>query len=157
MLSAKEQSLLDALEPRAEQEGIEIVTIEIVGSRKAPTIRVYLDTPHGIVFDDIAAAQSWINDIVDEIDPFPGAYTLEVSSPGIDRPLRTPKHFADHAGEEAVVMTTEPIDGRAKFSGTLEGFDDDAQDVLMDIDGNKVSIPYRTIKKAHIKGVVSFK
>lgn len=157
MLSAKEQSLLDALEPRAEKEGIEIVTIEIVGSRKAPTIRVYLDTPHGIVFDDIAAAQTWINEIVDDIDPFPGAYTLEVSSPGIDRPLRTPKHFADHVGETAMIMTTEPIDGRAKFMGTLEGYDDQRQSIMLDVDGTTVAIPYRVIKKAHIKGVITFK
>ena len=89
MLSSKEASLLAALEPRAEAEGIEIVTVEVVGSRKAPTIRVYLDTPEGIAFEDITAAQVWVNEIMDEIDPFPGAYTLEVSSPGIDRPLRT--------------------------------------------------------------------
>ena len=58
MLTTKEASLLAALEPRAIEEGIEIVTIEVVGSRKAPTIRVYIDTEQGIVFDDIAAAQA---------------------------------------------------------------------------------------------------
>ena len=93
MLTHKEQSLLDAIEPRAQAEGIEIVTIEIVGAKKAPTIRVYIDTDHGVGFDELSSAQAWMGDLMDEIDPFPGAYTLEVSSPGIDRPLRTIEHF----------------------------------------------------------------
>ena len=113
MLTAKEKSLLAALEPRAASEGVEVVTVEIVGSRKAPTIRVYLDTAKGISFDEITAAQVWVNEIMDEIDPFPGAYTLEVSSPGIDRPLRTPDHFERFAGDEAYVVTNGPIEAGA--------------------------------------------
>ena len=94
MLTAKEQKLLDALEPTAAASGVEIVTLEIMGSKKAPTIRVFIDTEEGVSFDELASAQVWINRIMDEIDPFPGAYMLEVSSPGIDRPLRTKEHFA---------------------------------------------------------------
>ena len=94
MLTAKEKSLLSALEPRAASEGVEIVTLEIVGSKKAPTIRVYIDAAGGISFDELARTQAWVGDVMDELDPFPGAYMLEVSSPGIDRPLRTPEHFA---------------------------------------------------------------
>ncbi|MDD7368688.1 MAG: ribosome maturation factor RimP, partial [Berryella intestinalis] len=95
MLTAKEQQLLGALEPRAAEEGVEIVTVDVIGSRKSPTIRVYIDTPEGVSFDQLSSSQVWINEIMDRLDPFPGAYMLEVSSPGIDRPLRTPKHFAD--------------------------------------------------------------
>lgn len=87
MLTAKEKSLLSALEPRAASEGVEIVTLEIVGSKKAPTIRVYIDAAGGISFDELARTQAWVGDVMDELDPFPGAYMLEVSSPGIDRPL----------------------------------------------------------------------
>ncbi len=157
MLTAKERSLLEALEGRALQEGMEIVTVEIVGSRKAPTIRVYLDTPEGVSFDQIAVAQAWVNEIIDEIDPFPGAYTLEVSSPGIDRPLRTPEHFSRFAGEQAYVVTDGPIDGRSRFTGELLGFDDDSQCVLLDLEGESVRIPLASIKKAHVKGVVEFR
>ena len=103
MLSKKEQQLLDALAPRAEQEGVEIVTVEVAGAKKAPTIRVYIDTPDGVSFDELSSAQAWINDLMDELDPFPGAYTLEVSSPGIDRPLRTAEHFARFVGDTAVL------------------------------------------------------
>ena len=157
MLSAKEASLLAALEPRAQAENIEIVTVEVVGASKAPTIRVYLDTEEGITFDDIAAAHGWVDEIIEKIDPFPGAYTLEVSSPGIDRPLRTPKHFEKQAGKEVYVMCSQPIDGRSRFTGRLEGYDYDSDQVKMLVDGETIGIDYDNIKKAHVKGVVTFK
>ena len=157
MLTAKEKSLLAALEPRAAAEGVEILTVEIVGSRKAPTIRIYLDTADGISFDEITAAQVWVNEIMDELDPFPGAYTLEVSSPGIDRPLRTPEHFARFAGEEAYVVTNGPIEGRSRFTGTLAGFDEATGSVLLDVDGSRCELPLDAVKKAHVKGVVEFR
>lgn len=71
MLSKKETELLDALEPRAASEGVEIVTVQVVGAKKAPTIRVFIDTPEGVSFDELAKAQAWINDIMDALDPFP--------------------------------------------------------------------------------------
>ena len=154
MLTKKEQSLLDALEPRANAEGIEIVTLEIVGAKKAPTIRVFIDTDHGVGFDELSSAQSWINEIMDEIDPFPGAYMLEVSSPGIDRPLRTAEHFSRYAGERAVVKTVGQVEGRATFTGTIVSADDDA--VTIDCDGKEYEIPFAHVKRANLKGTISF-
>ena len=155
MLTKKEQALLDALETQAAARGIEIVTLEIVGAKKSPTIRVYIDTENGVSFDELSSAQAWINDIMDEIDPFPGAYMLEVSSPGIDRPLRTLEHFGRFAGETAVVKTTSPIDGRSNFTGVLKGTEGD--DVVMSCDEVIFKIPYQAIKRAHVKGTVDFK
>ncbi len=157
MLSAKEEAVLAALEPRAQKEGLEVVTVAIVGSRKAPTIRVYLDKPEGIAFDDITEAQAWVNDLMDEMDPFPGAYTLEVSSPGIDRPLRTPEHFERFSGEEVCVTTTQPVDGQSRFSAMLVGFDRQRGDVLLGTEESRIAIPYDSIKKAHVKGKVEFR
>lgn len=155
MLTAKEKSLLSALEPRAASEGVEIVTLEIVGSKKAPTIRVYLDAEGGISFDELARTQAWVGDVMDELDPFPGAYMLEVSSPGIDRPLRTPEHFARFAGETVTVKTTGPIDGRSSFTGELLGFEDGC--VMVAADGaDTFRIPYDNIKKARVKGTIDF-
>ena len=156
MLSAKEETILSALEPQAQKEGLEVVTVEIVGSRKAPTIRVYLDKPEGITFDDITEAQVWINELMDEMDPFPGAYTLEVSSPGIDRPLRTPEHFNRFAGEEVRLTTIQPIEAKSRFDATLAGFDQERDEVLIEMDGIRRAIPYKDIKKAHVKGKVYF-
>lgn len=153
MLGKKEQQLLDALAPRAEQEGVEVVTVEVVGAKKAPTIRVFIDTPDGVSFDELSSAQAWINDIMDELDPFPGAYTLEVSSPGIDRPLRTAEHFARFAGETAV-LKTQPVDGRSNWTGAIVGVQDDA--VVLDVDGTETQIPMSAIKRAHLKGTIDF-
>ncbi|WP_080797162.1 ribosome maturation factor RimP [Arabiibacter massiliensis] len=153
MLGKKEQQLLDALAPRAEREGVEIVTVEVVGAKKAPTIRVYIDTPDGVSFDQLASSQAWINDIMDELDPFPGAYTLEVSSPGIDRPLRTMEHFARFVGETAV-LKTQPFDGRSSWTGAIASAEGDA--VRLDVDGEAVDIPFDTIKRAHLKGTIDF-
>ncbi|HAM14549.1 MAG TPA: ribosome maturation factor [Eggerthellaceae bacterium] len=154
MLTKKEQALLDVLEARAKTEGVEIVTLEIVGARKSPTIRVFIDTDHGVSFDELSSAQAWINDIMDEIDPFPGAYMLEVSSPGIDRPLRTPEHFARFVGETAVVKTTSPIEGRSSFTGTIVRAD--AASAVVDCDGTEFDIPFSSMKKAHVKGSIDF-
>lgn len=155
MLSKKEQSILDALEPRAMQEGCEIVTVEIVGSKRNPIIRVYLDTPEGITFDQVTEAQPWVDEIMERIDPFPGAYTLEVSTPGIDRPLRTIAHFQNAVGQEVTVIATEQIGGRGKFKGTLLRVEEDGR-LSIEIDGQEYSVPFDMIKKAHVNGVVSF-
>lgn len=153
MLTKHEQRILDALCLRASQEGIEIVTVEIVGAKKAPTIRVYIDTPHGVAFDELTSAQVWINEIMDELDPFPGAYTLEISSPGIDRPLRTPEHFRRFIGEKVFVKAREQ-NGRGAWTGTLLDMRDDT--VVLEVDGAAVYIPFDSIKRAHLKGVVDF-
>ena len=154
MLSKKERQLLDALEPRAAQEGIEIVTVQVVGAKKAPTIRVFIDTPEGVSFDQLAKSQAWINDIMDAIDPFPGAYTLEVSSPGIDRPLRTSEHFARFAGDVAVVKMGHPVDGRSNFTGKIVSADESG--VVLEIDKEHFTLPFDDMKRAHLKGMVDF-
>lgn len=156
MLGKKEQQLLDALAPRASENGVEIVTVEIAGAKKAPTIRVYIDTPDGVSFDELSSAQAWINELMDRIDPFPGAYTLEVSSPGIDRPLRTPEHFARFVGETAVVKTVSPVDGRSSFTGAIAAADEDG--IQLEVDGAPapVALAYDNMKRAHLKGTIDF-
>ena len=154
MLTAKESNILRELEPLAAGKGIEIVTVEVTGARKSPTIRVYLDTPHGVSFDDISAAHEWIDAKMDEIDPFPGAYVLEVSSPGIDRPLRTPAHFQRFVGQIAHIKAA-PIDGRGAWTGEIIAADDES--VTLNVDGETFTIPYEGIKRAQLKGTIDFK
>jgi len=149
--SAGERKLIEALEPLARENGLELVTVELVGSRKAPTIRIYLDAEGGITFDQIVGAHPWIDGYMEENDPFPGAYTLEVSSPGIDRPLRTREHFERFAGETVVVTFGS---GRSRRTGTLRGMSGD--DVLIEVDGATERIAFDDIVKAHVKGQVDF-
>ena len=154
MLTERERTLLDALAPTAEKRGIELVTVEVVGAKKAPTIRVYIDCEGGIGFEELSCAQSWINDIMDELDPFPGAYMLEVSSPGIDRPLRTLEHFQRFVGEKAQIVLTSPVESRSKWVGILRGIENDT--VLLEVDGLIEKLPFSQIKKARVKGTVDF-
>ncbi len=154
MLSKKEQSLLDVIEAHAAANGIEIVTVEIVGAKKAPVIRVYIDTQNGVSFNELSAAQAWIGDLLDAIDPFPGAYTLEVSSPGIDRPLRTLEHFARFIGEEAKVRLSESIDGKGAFTGTIVSCNDG--EIVFSVDGQEMNVLLEKIKKANLIGKIEF-
>lgn len=154
MLTRKEQSLLDLLSPEAQRHGVEIVTLEIVGAKKSPTIRVYIDTARGVGFDELSSAQVWINKLMDEADPFPGAYLLEVSSPGIDRPLRTKEHFERFVGSDAVVKTSVPLDGRSSFKGVIEAVEGD--DIVMECEEARIRIPLESIKRAHLKGHIDF-
>jgi ribosome maturation factor RimP len=155
MLGKKEQQLLAAIEPLAERNGVEIVTIDIVGAKKSPIIRVYIDTPDGVSFNELSSAQAWIGELLDEIDPFPGAYTLEVSSPGIDRPLRTQTHFEAAIGEQAKVKTATPIDGARNFKGVLTAANADGIDMTLD-DGRIVHLGYADVARANVIGKVDF-
>ena len=154
MLTQKEETLLEALEPQARENHVEIVTVEVIGSKKSPTVRVYIDTDHGVGFDELSEAQSWVNEIIEKIDPFPGAYMLEVSSPGIDRPLRTPQHFSRFAGDTCVVKTSKGIDGRSLFTAAIVSADENT--LVLDDNGTTIEIPFELIKKAHLKGVIDF-
>ena len=145
MLTGKARMLLEALEPHARAHDMEIVTVELVGSRKAPTIRVFLDCEGGVGFDELSSAQEWVNAVMD---------TLEVSSPGIDRPLRTLEHFARFEGEKAQIVLREPHEGRAKWVGILCGVED--ENVLLCVDDIIERLPYEHIKKAHIIGRIDF-
>jgi len=148
-------TLIELLEPAAAQHGFELVTVEQTGGRKSPVIRVLLDREDGLDIDAICEANRWISDLMDEHDPIPGPYTLEVSSPGIDRPLRTREHFERYAGETVTVKKKPAYGERTAWTGTLIGIEGD--DVVIDVSGEQVRVPFQSVQKARLKGVVDFK
>ncbi|MCL1891565.1 MAG: ribosome maturation factor RimP [Coriobacteriia bacterium] len=158
MRNAKTERIIEALEPLAGAQGFELVDVELLGTAASSVLRVYLDKTDGLNVDDIAAASSWINACLDELDPFKGSYTLEVSSPGIDRPLRTLEHFARFSGEEASITTApqKQHNNRSKWTGLLAGVEKGAGTVSIEIDGTSYQLAFADIKKAHIKGKVDF-
>lgn len=114
------QVLIGALEPAAAEHEMDLVEVEVAGATKAPVVRVYLDRlgDEAISLDDVAEATHWVSDVVEANDPFPGSYTLEVSSPGLDRPLRRPSDFARFEGEQAEARV-KGHEGKRTFVGTL--------------------------------------
>lgn len=155
MRSKKVNDLIAALEPAAASNGFEIVDAQILGKSGSPILRIYIDLLDGeIDLDDITEAQrDWLEPIVDELDVISGNYMLEVSSPGIDRPLRTRQHFIDYAGED-IKLASEPIDGRRRFNGILRGMEGD--DVVVEIDGELFSVPFDSVQSAHVVGKIEF-
>ncbi|GAB4274268.1 MAG: ribosome maturation factor RimP [Coriobacteriia bacterium] len=142
------------LKPLVEEHGLEFVGVEVAGPSGNPILRVYLDREGGIDLDALAEANSWLSAALDEEPPFAGSYQLEVSSPGLDRPLFDPRDFERFAGREAVVRTVRPVDGRKRFSCTILGVEGD--DVLIECDGTRLAIPFQDVAKANLKAVIDF-
>lgn len=155
--SALEQQIIDALEAVAGEHGIDVVDVEVVGATKAPCVRVRIDRADGeaISLDEVTAQSKWVSDTVEELDPISGSYTLEVSSPGMARPLRRPQDFIRFAGSD-VELTTTATEGRRKFKGSIASADDAG--VTLSLDGDEiVTIPHDEIKKCTLKPVYDFK
>lgn len=148
MLTALEKEILDVLEKEATAHGCEIVTLSVIGPSKAPILRVYVDAAQGVSFDELASAQAWISPILDEMDPFIGTYTLEVSSPGVDRPLRTLEHFDRFEGKKAHILASRPVRDRKNFNGVLKGVFDNC--VKIEVDGEIFEIDIDNIKRANL-------
>ena len=149
MLTEIERSLLDPLAPTAEKLVIYLVAVDVVGSKKAPTILVYIDCEGGIGFEELSCAQSWINDIMDELDPFPGAYMLEVSSPGMDRPLIKREHYERYTGSEVEIKLYKGKDGTKNIQGVLDSIDGDSVTVT-DHSGKVWELQLSEIAKANL-------
>jgi len=159
----KEDRIIAALEPAAQANGFELVDVQIAGTGKGTVVRVFIDRP-GLSLDDIAQANNWVGEQIDELDPFRSSYTLEVSSPGIDRPLRTLQHFQRFIGQQALVSTEPgalPGTTRSRWTGAIKAVCADAGEEMIELelaDGGKetVRLPFSKIRKAHLKGVVDF-
>ncbi|MBM6952365.1 ribosome maturation factor RimP [Enorma phocaeensis] len=155
--SKVEQLIIDALEAQAPEKGTDIVDVEVVGATKAPTVRVRIEGADGesLTLDEVTAHTSWVSDVVEGIDPVPGAYTLEVSSPGMARPLRRPQDFVRFCGEDCQ-LTTTATEGRKKFGGRIAQADDHAATLELE-DGSTMTFAYDEIKKCVLKPVYDFK
>ena len=135
--------------PSLEAKGFEIVRVRLTGGQ-APTLQIMADRIDGVPInvDDCAAISRHVSVLLDAKDPIKSAYTLEISSPGIDRPLVRPKDFERFAGFEAKLETKMPIDGRRRFRGRLGGLEDDA--VCLTLEDGEVRIPFGDIDRAKL-------
>src|SRR5207248_11775609 len=110
----------ELVEPLLAAHDVEVVDVEQLGA----TLRVTVDRPGGIDLDGVSEATLVVSDALDRHDPIAGRYTLEVSSPGLERPLRTPAHFQRFVGSDVAVKTKPDVEGERRVEGTLESVDD---------------------------------
>ena len=128
--------------------GYELVGIEYHPRGRSSLLRVYIDAPDGVNVDDCERASRQISSALDVDDPIPGQYMLEVSSPGLDRPLFTAEHFQRFSGSRVKLRVSPPLDGRRNFSGVLVGMRDDA--VVVVEDDEEVAVPLQNIEQARL-------
>lgn len=135
--------------PLAEGEGMEIVDIEFrrEAGRGGRVLRLYLDKDGGPNVDDLSRVSRQLSELLDSQDAVQGAYTLEVSSPGINRPLKRPDHFARFVGKRIRVRTRDIIDNRRSFLGILRQVLEDR--ITLSQEGKEYQIPFSMIEKSN--------
>jgi ribosome maturation factor RimP len=145
-----EARIAAAIVPTLADLGFELVRVAVLG-RELPTVQIMADRADGalISVDDCQAISRAVGAVLDVNDPIPGAWTLEVSSAGIDRPLTRPKDWTRFAGHLARAETHLPINGRKRFSGVVLGADAEAARMRLD-DGSEVALPLADIRRAKL-------
>jgi len=125
--------LMQLIEPEARALGFDLVRVKMSGGKGDQTLQIMAERPETrqLTIDDCAELSRRISDKFDEVDPIEHEYRLEVSSPGIDRPLTRLGDFADWAGHEARINLTAPVDGRKQLTGDLAGLDGDR--IMIDV------------------------
>jgi ribosome maturation factor RimP len=142
------EQLMELLEPVVRSQGFELWELEYSPRRGNGLLRLYIDAEAGIDVDDCAKVSHAVSEVLDVADPIPGEYTLEVSSPGLDRVLRSAAHFSRYAGERAQVEMVLPVNGRRKFLGKIVSVTGD--DLTLDQDGAPVSLSIHGVSKARL-------
>jgi ribosome maturation factor RimP len=145
-----ERRIAEMIEPSLDGMGYELVRVLMQG-RERPVLQIMAERKDGagMTVEDCADISRQISALLDVDDPIEGHYSLEVSSPGIDRPLTRPKDFAAYAGFEAKLETSEPLDGRKRFRGKLLGLDDHGC-VKLTADGVEWAVPLTLVKGAKL-------
>ena len=145
-------AITGCVEPVVRGLGYELVGVEFGGGAGNRLLRVYIDAPGGIGVDDCAAVSERLSVALDVDDPIREAYTLEVSSPGVDRPLFAAGDFERFAGETAFVRLSAGVgpEARKRFKGTLGGLDGD--EVVIEVDGEVRHLPLDAVEEAHLVG-----
>ena len=145
------ERLRDLLGPALEKLGYELIQVEQIATRR-PVLRLYIDLlggrRGGVTLDDCQKVSQYVSGLLDVEDPLPGAYALEVSSPGLDRPLVTAEHFRRFVGSEARLQLHRPLQGARRLRGRLCGEVDGV--IEIEVDGQRLSLPLAEIRAARL-------
>ena len=148
-MATREQQLTELLEPTVEALGFELWGIEYVASGKHTLLRLYIDAEQGITVDNCAAVSEQVSAVMDVEDPISSEYTLEVSSPGMDRLLFKLSQYPAYVGEWLELRLRSPFEGRRKFRGVLKGIEGD--EVVIHVDDHEYLLPHSAIEKARVQ------
>ncbi len=147
------QGVIDKVKALAEEiaadNGVELVNVELLGSGSRKILRVTIDKDGGIGLLDCQTVSRDLEALLDVEDPIPGRYTLEVTSPGIDRPLKTLDDFVRFSGKKARVVTKEGIDEQTFFVGLIEKVE--GTDIILKLPKRDITIPFEQIKSARLE------
>ncbi|WP_256470530.1 ribosome maturation factor RimP [Alkalimarinus coralli] len=147
-MSGKQRILDEMIRPVVEGLGYEFWGIEFISQGKHSVLRVFIDSENGIMLEDCEAVSRQVSGVMDVEDPIAGEYALEVSSPGMDRPLYTLDQFERYAGHKVSLRLRMPFDGRRKFEGVLKGIE--GSDVVMVVEDTEYLFPVDSIDKANV-------
>ena len=148
MTGTLRERLIALIEPVLGRLGYELVELEYAAGRAHALVRLFIDAPAGVGLEDCARASREVSVLLDVEDPIPTAYTLEVSSPGFDRVLRTQAHFGRFVGSRVFVELKEPRAGRRRYTGTLLTVDEAG--IGLEVDREQVAMAFTEIGKARL-------
>lgn len=137
------------VEPVIQADGMDLIEVEYRREPHGWVLRLYMDQASGMSVDDCARISDVVGDLLDVSDVIPNPYHLEVSSPGLDRPLRRPEHFQAQVGKVIEARTIDPIDGRRKFRGILREVSGEM--ITVDCDGREYRIPIPQVERARLR------
>lgn len=147
-MRAASPRLQELIEPIVSGMGYELVGSEWLSRSGSSLVRLYIDRAGGVTIDDCEKVSHQVSGVLDVEEVVRGPYTLEVSSPGLDRPLFTPAHFVRYLGREVKIRTQIPVDGRRNFRGTLRSANE--TNVVLVVDGVDVTLMFDQIEKANL-------
>lgn len=148
MTTTLRERLTTLIEPLTARLGYELVELEYGAGRGHGMLRVFIDAPAGVSVEDCERVSREISALLDVEDPIPGGFTLEVSSPGFDRALRTREHFGRFVGSRVFVELKEPRAGRRRYTGQLLAVDEEG--IALDVDRERVAVAFAEIGKARL-------
>lgn len=149
---SKQHEIEALLSPAVNALGLELLGVEYSAGNANALLRLYIDhLERPVTIEDCEAVSREVSGLLDVHDPIDAHYTLEVSSPGIERPLFKPEHFAKFAGTPAKVTVDLPVDNRRRFQGPILGVEGD--EIVLEQDGKPVRIPHANITKARLAPV----
>lgn len=143
-----EQKLTDMLRPSVEETGKELLGVEYISAGNNSVLRLFIDHENGINVDDCAEVSRQVGAILDVEDPISSEYSLEVSSPGVDKPLFEMAHYQAVVGEIINVKLSMPLNGRRKFKGKLVAIENDT--LIVDVDGIDYELVFNNVDKANL-------